>query len=298
MKGFELTMRARPVSLRPRRPRIRTVLLSAVLVVLLVAGWFWLRDSSLVAVKTVTVTGITGAQADEVRAALDDAGRDMTTLHVRAGALDTAVRPFSIVKRIEVSADFPSTLRVHVVTNVAVAAVTVDERAIPVTADGTLLRDVTAHDDLPTVPLRAAPGGDRVTEGLALRALAALGAAPRGLRARVEEVGSTPEHGLELELANGPQVWFGDGERLAAKWAATAAVLADEEAAGATYIDVTAPGRPAVGGLPDGAPAAGDSDVPELPEGFGTVEPGADTTTPDDGTVVPEDDPVLPDDGQ
>lgn len=273
MKGFELTMPARPVSLRPRRPRLRTVLALAVLTALVVAGWFWLRDSSLVAIKTVNVTGITGSQAADVTDAIEEAGRSMTTLHLRQDQLETAVAPFSIVKRIEVSTDFPNTLSVHVVTNVAVGAVVVDERPIPVTADGTLLRDVAPRDDLPEVPLRNAPGGDRLAEATALRALAALGAAPAALRARVEQVGSTPEHGLELQLADGPDIWFGDGRELAAKWAATAAVLADPEVQGASYVDVTAPGRPAVGGLPDGAPATGSSDVPELPEGFGTVEP-------------------------
>src|SRR5689334_15086280 len=132
MKGFVMTSRARSVALRPRRPRLRTVLITAVLAVLLAAGWLWLRDSSLVAVKTVTVTGITGAQADDVTRALEEAGRSMTTLHLRQDALDTAVAPFSIVKRIEVATDFPSSLRVHVVTNVAVGAVVLDDRAIPV----------------------------------------------------------------------------------------------------------------------------------------------------------------------
>lgn len=289
-------MRARPVSLRPRRPRLRTVLIATVLVVLLTAGWFWLRDSSLVTVKTVTVTGITGAQADDVTAALEEAGRSMTTLHLRQDALETAVAPFSIVKRIEVTSDFPNKLRVHVVTNVAVGAVVVDERAIPVTADGTLLRDVTAREELPTVPLRTTPGGDRLTEGFALRAFAALGAAPAALRARVEEVGSSPEHGLELQLADGPQVWFGDDDRTAAKWAATAAVLADPEAMGATYIDVTAPGRPAVGGLPDGAPAVSETDEPDLPEGVvldpetgAAVDPDGVTGEPDPYAASPDD---------
>jgi cell division protein FtsQ len=273
MKGLALTTRARPLALRPRRPRLRTVLALAVLVALLTAGWFWLRDSSLVAIKTVNVTGIAGAQADEVTRAIEEAGRSMTTLHLRQDQLETAVAPFSIVKRIEVSADFPDTLSVHVVTNVAVGAVVVDEKAIPVTADGTLLRDVEVRDHLPIVPLRAPPGGDRLSEATALRALAVLGAAPAALRGRVAEVGASPEHGIELRLADGPGVWFGDGRELAAKWAATAAVLADPEAQGASYVDVTAPGRPAVGGLPDGAPATGASDVPELPEGFSTVEP-------------------------
>jgi cell division protein FtsQ len=261
------------------RPRLRTLLIALAALALLLAGWFWLRDSSLVGVKTVEVSGVAGApgtQGARVRAALDEAARSMTTLHVRHDALDTAVAPFSLVKRIEVSADFPSTMRIHVVTNVAVGAVLVDGRRIAVTSDGTLLRDVTAPAKLPEIPLSQAPGGERLTEPAAQAAVAALGAAPSALRTRVAGIVTTPEHGLEIQLAHGPVLWFGAGERLAAKWAAAAAVLADPDAAGASSIDVSAPERPAVGGLPDGAPATGESDIPTLPDGVAGVDEAAD----------------------
>jgi cell division protein FtsQ len=258
-----------------RRPRLRTLLAAGVALVLLLAGWFWLRDASLVAVRDVEVTGVAGAQGVRVRAALTEAARSMTTLHVRRDALETAAAPFSIVKRIEVATDFPHAMRIHVVTNVAVGAVAVDGRRIAVTSDGTLLRDVTAAATLPEIPLHTAPAGTRLTEPAAVAAAAALGAAPAALRARVEGIVMTPEHGLSLQLAHGPVLWFGSGERLAAKWAAAAAVLADPEAAGASSIDVSAPERPAVGGLPDGAPTTGESDLPTLPQGETGVDPAS-----------------------
>ncbi len=49
-------------------------------------------------------------------------------------------------------------------------------------------------------------------------------------------------------------------------------MLADPQAAGGSYVDVAAPERPAVGGLPDGAPATSESDDPDLPDGA-TVDP-------------------------
>lgn len=262
-----------------RRPRPRTLLAAGAALLLLLAGWFWLRDSSLVAVRTVEVTGIDGPQGAKVRAALEEAARSMSTLHVRQGALDTAAAPFSIVKRIEVSTDFPHTMRIHVVTNVAVGAVVVDGRRIAVTSDGTILRDVTAPAALPEIPVRSAPAGTRLTEHSAVVAVAALGAAPSALRGRVEGVQTTADRGLTLQLAHGPLLIFGGDERLAAKWAAAAAVLADPDAAGATAIDVSAPERPAVSGLPDGAPATGESDVPTLPEGDTGVDPATDPAT-------------------
>jgi cell division protein FtsQ len=258
------------------RPQPRTLLAAGAALVLLLAGWFWLRDSSLVAVRTVEVTGIDGTQGVRVRAALEEAARSMTTLHVRRSALETATEPFSIVKRIEVSTDFPHTMQIHVVTNVAVGAIVVDGRRIAVTSDGTVLRDVTAPASLPEIPLRSAPAGARVTERTAVAAVAALGSAPAALRERVEAVRTTVERGLELQLAHGPLLVFGSAERFDAKWAAATAVLADPEAAGASAIDVTAPERPAVAGLPDGAPATGESDLPTMPEGA-TVDPATDT---------------------
>jgi cell division protein FtsQ len=258
---------ASAASVRPRRPRLRTLLIAGVLVALLSAGWFWLRDSSLVGVRDVHVTGLTGGQAAEIERALTEAGRSMTTLHVRRQPLDTAVEPFSIVKQIEVTTDFPNALRIHVVSNVAVGVVELAGRPTPVTADGTLLRDVAASDKLPVVPLHGTPAGSRLAEGEALAALSALGGAPDALRARIEGVATTRAHGLELQLRDGPALWFGDSGRAGAKWAAAAAVLADPAAAGASYVDVAAPERPAVGGLPDGAPTESESDVPVLPEG-------------------------------
>ncbi|HEY4279517.1 MAG TPA: cell division protein FtsQ/DivIB [Conexibacter sp.] len=272
--------------LRPRRPRLRTAIFAILLVVVLGFGWHWLRDSPLVTVKHVTVTGISGSQADRVTQALDDAARKMTTLDVDRAALESAVAPYSIVKGIEVSTDFPTGMKVHVISNVAVAAVELDGRRTPVTEDGTLLRDVAPAAALPTVPLHGTPDGSSVAEGEALRALAALGAAPDSLRSRIGQVSVTRDHGLELQISSGPVLWFGDNDELNAKWAAAAAVLADPQAAGASYVDVAAPERPAVGGLPDGAPTTSTSDIPSLTDpadpaattDAGTPDPTADST--------------------
>jgi cell division protein FtsQ len=55
--------------------------------------------------------------------------------------------------------------------------------------------------------------------------------------------------GLTAPLSNGPVLYFGGPERLRAKWTAVARVLADKSSAGATYLDVRLPERPAAGGL-------------------------------------------------
>ena len=193
------------------RPRPRTLLAAVAAVVLLLAGWFWLRDSSLVAVRTVEVTGIGGAQGARVRAALEEAARSMTTLHVRQDALDTAAEPFSIVKRVETSTDFPHTMRIHVVTNVAVGAIVVDGRRTAVTSDGTILRDATAPARLPEIPVRSTPGGRASHRARSRRGGCGARRGAIGAAGRVEAVRTTPENGLELQLAHGPLLVFGDG---------------------------------------------------------------------------------------
>jgi hypothetical protein len=57
----------------------------------------------------------------------------------------------------------------------------------------------------------------------------------------------SPQHGVVVQLRNGPQLYFGPTDELAHKWAAVVAVLQNRDSAGAGYIDVSDPGRPAAG---------------------------------------------------
>ena len=73
-----------------------------------------------------------------------------------------------------------------------------------------------------------------------------LGAAPRVLLGWVSGVFSGTE-GLTVSMRNGVSIYFGDATRPRAKWLSAARVLADLCSAGATYVDVRAPERPAAG---------------------------------------------------
>jgi cell division protein FtsQ len=244
----------------PRLPRAAVWVLA--LIALLAAAGLWLRDSSLVAVQRVSVTGLSGPEAGRVSALLENAARDMTTLHVRVDQLRAVLAPYPVVKDVRVSTDFPHGLRIRVIENTPVAAVLADGATTPVDGDGHLLRGAAARV-LPVVPMRVAPGGQRVADRTALRAIVALAAAPPALRDRVVRAATTPEGGLTLDLRNGPDLRFGGADRLAAKWAAAAAVLGNPDAAGATYLDLRYPERPAAGGLEDPAlqrdPAAAEA---------------------------------------
>jgi cell division protein FtsQ len=256
-------MRRPPAPRRLRRPPLRALVAFACVLGGLVAAWLWLRDSQLVAVQRVVVTGVSGPDAARVRHALESAARDMTTLHVREGELRTAVDPYPAVLGVRTDSDFPHGLRIAVRERNAVGAVVAGEQRVAVAADGTLMR-TTPSSGLPEIAAKAAPGGSHASEPEVRRAVTVLAAAPPALRARVRRVYVGP-HGLTLPLRNGPTLYFGGSERLAAKWVAAATVLADPTSTGATSLDLRLPERPAAGGLepppkppepPAAAPAA------------------------------------------
>jgi cell division protein FtsQ len=261
----------------PRLPRAAVWALA--LIALLIAGFVWLRDSQLVAVKHVTVTGLSGPEAGRVTAQLEHAARDMTTLHVRTDQLRSVVEPYPVVKDLRVSADFPHGLKITIIENTPVAAVVAGGEKTPVAGDGRLLRGADERQ-LPTVPVSVVPGGDHVVDPVARQAIVALAAAPPALRNRVLRASSTKQGGLTLVLQDGPDLRFGGADRLAAKWAAATAVLANSAAAGATYLDLRYPERPAAGGLEDPA-------LQRDPEAVNSADPAgtASSAVPATGTT-------------
>jgi cell division protein FtsQ len=263
------------------RPRVgRLAVAGAVLVGLAVGGWLWLRDSSLVSVERVRVSGVYGPDAAQIRSALISSARNMTTLDVRIGQLRTAVAPYPVVKDLRVSTQFPHGMRIQVIEQLPVGVLVAGGHAVAASGDGTVLRDVPAVS-LPVIPVPSLPGGSRVTDRAALDALAVLAAAPARLLSKVSQVATISPHGQVVQLRDGPAVYFGDATDLAAKWVAATEVLADPGSAGASYLDVTDPARPAAGIGADAVSAAGLS-------GSATTAPATTaplTNTP--GTTTP-----------
>jgi cell division protein FtsQ len=274
------------LSLPRRRPPARAVAACACVLALLGGGWLWLRDSGLVAVDDVSVTGLSGTEAPRVRAALEGAARDMTTLHVRPDQLRTAVEPYPSIMAVDAHPDFPHGLRIVVHEHVAVAALAAGSDRVPVAADGTLLRG-SSTSGLPVVAVAAPPPGDTLADKRALRVVSLLAAAPPALRAKVSRVYAGPR-GLTAPLQDGPVLYFGGADRLRAKWTAATQVLADRASAGATYIDLRLPERPAAGGLKDPTPAQ-----PEQPTQSGS-QVGAQPAQPQTQTQQTPTQPVGP----
>jgi cell division protein FtsQ len=231
-----------------RRAFVRGFAAVVVLAGLLVGGWMWFRDSSFARVTQVSVTGATTSEQDRVRAALESAARDMTTLHVRQNVLDDAVASYPSVAGLRVQSDFPHKLSIEVLEHRPVAALDVDGRRVPVSGGGIVLNGVRAPDDLPSIRHGATPPDGRVSDQRTRDALAVAAAAPQALLARSERL-TWGDHGLTLDLRDGPPLIFGTPEDAVDKWAAAARVLAEPDAAGATYLDLRVVGRVAAGGL-------------------------------------------------
>jgi cell division protein FtsQ len=245
-----------------RHRRLRVALLTALVVLPLLAGsWVLLRKSSFTVVEHVQVSGLHGPQAQAIEAALNGAAGHMSTLDVHPAALRAAVASFPVVSAIRAIPSFPHGLRIEVTEQLPVAALTIGGERTAVAADGVVLGPALLSSSLPALsePQGATQPqpGQRVQGESLLAELTVLGAAPRPLTRFVARVYASPGgQGLTVAMRNGLLVYFGDANRPHAKWTALARVLADSTSAGAVYIDVRVPERPAAGFSSADAPSA------------------------------------------
>jgi cell division protein FtsQ len=239
---------------------LRVAVCALVSLPLLGGGWVWLRQSSLVAVRHVHIAGVHGPDAIEIRGALDVAAGRMTTMDFNVAALRSAVAQYAIVGAVSATTSFPHTVSISVRERPPVAALQSAGQRTAVAADGTVLGPALLSGSLPVVSGVVEPAtGERLREALPVAAVAVLGAAPEALARFVMRVYNGPE-GLTVAMRNGLLVYFGDGSRPHAKWLSLARVLVSPSAAGAWYVDVRLPERPAAG-LSAASSAAGATPV-------------------------------------
>lgn len=212
----------------------------------LLAGYLWLRDSSLVSVEKVRVTGLRGSNSTEVRHMLESAAYDMTTLHVKLSELRQIVAPYPTIEDVTVKTSFPHELTIHIIPRTLVAVISAAGRKFPVSPKGKLLHGQPPSGELPIIPSKLIPSGEQAKDPKVLTALAILRAGSTTLARRVARVYEGP-HGWTADLRKGPKLYFGDATGLSAKWQSATRLLADPKSSGAAYIDVQVPGRPAVG---------------------------------------------------
>lgn len=257
------TLRRRGLSLpRPRFPRLpqlprlpsgravlRRLLIVALVALALACGYmFWLRDSSLVAIERVTVTGVEGRP--DVVSSLVGAAEGMTTLHLDQAALEASVADDPAILSVTTETDFPNGLTVNVDSRQPVAYL--DAGDAIVAGDGVVLEaGVDRPEGLPLIEADAAAssgpaGGERLAGGgLALARI--LGSVPDPLRAHATEAFVDEDKGPVVLVGDGIELRFGDPSQAEMKWAAAAAVLADPELDSAVYVDLAVPSRPVVG---------------------------------------------------
>jgi cell division protein FtsQ len=229
--------------------RLRIALIAVLVALpLLGGGWLLLRKSSFVTVEHVRVGGVHGPQAQEIETALTGAASHMSTLDLHSAVLRAAVAAFPVVRAIRASPSFPHGLRIDVIEQLPVAALTVGGERTAVAADCVVLGPALLTGSLPILSGSAAvtPTGRRVRDATLLGALAVLGAAPAPLAREVKRVYMGPK-GLTLAMANGLLAYFGDASLPHAKWLSLARVLSDPSSAGAAYVDERLPERPAAG---------------------------------------------------
>lgn len=241
-------LRALVAALRSASLR-RRALVGAVLLGVLALGYFgWFRDSSLVEVRDVEVQGVSGADRERIVAELTDAARGMTTLHVDTDQLRDAVREFPGVASVKADASVPHGITIQVIEHQPTLIVRAGDREMPVAADGSLLPGAEVGDQrlaelrIDELPVSGRLSGDPLSEALAI------GAAPAPLLPLIAGASVSEEYGVVVTLRGGIELRFGTRDRAHQKWAAIAAILADRELTGLSYIDVRVPGRPAVGG--------------------------------------------------
>jgi len=294
--------RLKQTSLLPGRQLRRRFAALAILGLLLAAGYLlWLRDSSVVEVRTVKVSGLSGADSGRIRSALEATARSMTTLHVDEAKLERAASAYPVVRAVEVRSDFPHGIRVHVLEHRPAALLVVGSRRVPIAGEGTVLSGLSVNADLPLIRISGALPARRIAGGGTLASVRVAGGVPSALRGRVGEIERERGKGVVASLDRGPKLIFGDGSRVAVKWAAAVRVLADPDAAGAAYVDVRIPERPAAGGLPVKtvtplAPAGAPAPVSPAPA---PAAPGqAQPSPPVDGAPTAPVDPAIAEGGE
>lgn len=275
----------------PQPSRARLVIAALVLALVIVGSWFFVRNSSLVAVENVKVVGLSGYYDKDARSAVVSEAMQMTTMNFDSARIEEAAGQFVDVAGVHVETDFPHGAVIHVDVRRPVLVARLNGRTVTLSQAGEVIAAPQSIAGLPHIEASGSIDGNRVTGGKALEAATLLGAAPDVLLRKVDKV-RWGRFGIVISLENGPDLYFGDGTAARKKWRDVAAVLASTQSKGAAYLDLRIPGRPAIGGL-GGAPVAESTAV--APESADAAATAASTEAPATTTETPEQQATTPD---
>lgn len=235
-------------ALRARRAwGIAAAILAAIALAYVVA-----RETPLFAVQHVSVSGASPRVARDVRAALRSVGGS-SLVKVDAGALERRLADLPSVVGATVDRAFPHDLDVVVQPERPVGLLRAEATTWVVSARGVVIRAWTGDDDirLPRIGVGddasdALAPGSSVGGDVAQGALRVLDRIPATFPVHVRRL-RIEEGTVRLGLGHGRDLRLGSEERLGAKIAAAAAVLASlpvGERRSLAYLDVSLPERP------------------------------------------------------
>jgi hypothetical protein len=255
-------------------------------------GYRALRNSSLFAMHDVVVTGASPALTAQVEAAVRSSVGSHSLLALSSSEVARDVTAgVPGVHATKVDRDFPSTLRVTIVPEHAVAVAVSGHDRVIVSATGRVLATIGRRSRPPNLPHLGLPGhgvprpGTQISNPALLAQLAAVAAIPSHFGAPVGWVREDPDAGLELEL-HWPHlvIRLGPAVDLHQKLRAAALVMRAyptiEARSLLNYVDVSAPARPAV--MPK---TADQTTLSLVPADTSTADSGATTATATDSST-------------
>jgi cell division protein FtsQ len=220
------------------------VLVLAMAVVLGAATW--VSNSPLFDLRDLRVDGNTHLTVTQV-ARLSGLTARSNVLWTGAGSIEQRLAADPWVLHATVTRHLPSAITIDIVERVP-TAVTAGDQPMLVAGDGMVLGRATSSTELPLIV--PPPGGVTVGERLPISTeLTILAALPDSLRPMVTTVTRKGDGSLALMMRDGVTVYYGDAADVEAKAEALHAVLAWASRAHVhpTYVDVRAPGAPAIG---------------------------------------------------
>jgi cell division septal protein FtsQ len=255
--GADNALVLRRRALAKARGRRRLMLVLGTLGVLLFAGGYeFLATSSVFAVHRIQVTGAPPWLAKEIRNAARPRVGDQSLLQLDTGSVVRSVSAQPYVQSVSVDRKFPNTLAIHITAYRPAVYVQAGTLGYLVSRSGRVLQQVTAWPNgLPRVQL---PPGTALSVGhqngdvnLA-GALAVLRAIPPHFEAQVGPIHDLVSGSGTVAMLIGQHVRIrlGQATQLALKLEVAKRVIGriqGGQRANLSYLDVTAPARPALG---------------------------------------------------
>ncbi len=210
--------------------------LALVLVLAGVAVWFVLFSRTL-AVQHVHVSGADLLSKKYV-VRIADVERDGPLALVDLRGPAQRLRSLAPIKSVDVTREWPDSVRIQVRERTAVAVVELGDRVRGMDAEGIVFRDFDkAPENLPLVRIATGTSAEAMAE-----AASVVAALPRDLARDVEYLEVLTVDQITLQLRDGRQVVWGSAEQSDVKAEVLAALLGQD----AKVYDVSAPGSPTI----------------------------------------------------